>query len=50
MFAVDDVVVATKGADFGQMVVVGLSGGGHYVHVTVDSMTLTYPAKDLKKA
>ncbi len=50
MFAVDDVVVATKGADYGQMVVTGLSGGGFYVHVKADNATLTYPAKDLKKA
>lgn len=50
MFSVNDVVVATKGIDLGQMVVTGLSAGGSYVHVTVDGMKLTYPAKDLKKA
>ncbi|WP_169739001.1 MULTISPECIES: hypothetical protein [Vibrio] len=50
MFAIDDIVVATKGVDLGKMVVTGLSGGGNYVHVKVDGMQLTYPAKDLKKA
>ncbi|MFA0439072.1 hypothetical protein BCU66_009575 [Vibrio sp. 10N.286.49.B1] len=50
MFAIDDLVVATKGVDLGQMVVVGTSAGGHYVHVKVDGATLTYPARDLKKA
>ncbi|GAA5647703.1 MULTISPECIES: hypothetical protein [Vibrio] len=50
MFAVDDVVVATKGVDLGQMKVVGLSGGGFYVHVKVGEISLTYPAHDLKKA
>ncbi|MDN3717596.1 hypothetical protein AB4343_01775 [Vibrio breoganii] len=50
MFEIEDVVVATKGIDLGQMVVTGLSAGGHYVHVTVDGMTLTYPARDLSKA
>ena len=50
MFAIDDVVVATKGVDFGKMVVVGLSSGRFYVRVTVDGMTLTYPARDLQKA
>ncbi len=49
MFAIDDVVV-TKGIDLGQMVVTGLSSGGYYVHVKVDGMSLTYPARDLKKA
>lgn len=50
MLSIDDVVVATKGVDLGQMVVAGLSAGGFYVHVKVGEMTLTYPAKDLKKA
>ncbi|WP_167522320.1 hypothetical protein [Vibrio atypicus] len=50
MFSVDDVVVATKGVDLGQMVVVGLSSGGAYVHVKVDGMSLTYPVRDVKKA
>lgn len=50
MFKIDDVVVATKGIDLGQMVVVGLSSGGYYVRVSVDGMSLTYPAADLKKA
>ncbi|ARP40768.1 hypothetical protein FB440_104288 [Vibrio crassostreae] len=53
MFSVDDRVVATKGVELGEMVVIGLSAGGGYVHVTTVEgaiMTLTYPAKDLKKA
>ncbi|EGA68766.1 hypothetical protein VISI1226_10562 [Vibrio sinaloensis DSM 21326] len=50
MFAIDDVVIATKGIELGQMVVVGISSGGAYIHVRVDGMTLTYPVKDLKKA
>ncbi|WP_156309815.1 hypothetical protein [Vibrio nereis] len=50
MLSIDDVVVATKGVDLGQMVVAGLSSGGFYVHVKAGEMTLTYPAKDLKKA
>jgi poly(3-hydroxybutyrate) depolymerase len=50
MFAIEDVVVATKGIDLGKMVVTGLSAGGFYVRVEVDGMTLTYPAKDLQKA
>lgn len=50
MLSIDDVVVSTKGVDLGQMVVVGLSGGGFYVHVKAGEMTLTYPLKDLKKA
>jgi hypothetical protein len=50
MFAIDDVVVATKGVDLGQMVVVGVSSGGHYIHVKAEGATLTYPAKDLKKS
>lgn len=50
MFSIDDVVVATKGVDFGQMTVTGLSSGGYYVHVKAGDLTLTYPAKDLQKA
>ncbi len=50
MFSIDDVVVATKGIDLGEMIVTGVSGGGSYVHVKVDGMALTYPTKDLKKA
>lgn len=50
MFSLEDVVVATKGKDFGEMTVVGLSSGGYYIRVSVDGMTLTYPAQDLKKA
>ncbi|MGR5175563.1 hypothetical protein ACPV4B_09755 [Vibrio parahaemolyticus] len=50
MFAIDDVVVATKGIDLGKMVVTGLSSGGFYVRVEVGGMSLTYPAKDLQKA
>ncbi|MBV1839840.1 MULTISPECIES: hypothetical protein [Photobacterium] len=50
MFSIDEVVVATKGVDLGKMVVAGLSSGGYYVHVNVEGMTLTYPAKDLQKA
>jgi len=50
MFAIDDLVVATKGIDLGQMIVSGLSAGGFYVHVKVDGMSLTYPMRDLKKA
>lgn len=52
MFSVDDRVVATKGVELGEMVVIGLSAGGGYVHVTTVEgaiMTLTYPAKTLKK-
>ncbi|MGF1684178.1 hypothetical protein L4D09_15455 [Photobacterium makurazakiensis] len=50
MFAVDDLVVATKGVDLGQMVVTGTSGGDFYVHVKAGDKKLTYPAQDLKKA
>ncbi|MCW8333463.1 hypothetical protein J4N42_08505 [Vibrio sp. SCSIO 43135] len=50
MFSIEDVVVATKGIDLGEMVVTGLSAGGFYVHVKAGEMTLTYPAQDLKKA
>lgn len=50
MFAIDDVVVATKGVELGPMIVVGLSAGGYYAHVLVNGMTLTYPSLDLKKA
>lgn len=50
MFAIDDVIVATKGVELGQMVVVGISSGGAYIHVQVGGMSLTYPVKDLKKA
>ncbi len=50
MFSIDDVVVATKGIELGEMTVTGISAGGFYIHVTVDGMTLTYPAQDLKKA
>ncbi|MGF1734335.1 hypothetical protein [Photobacterium satsumensis] len=50
MFSVEDRVVATKGVDLGEMVVAGLSSGGFWVHVKVDGMDLTYPARDLKKA
>ncbi|GAB7219823.1 hypothetical protein [Vibrio comitans] len=50
MFNIEDVVVASKGIALGQMVVTGLSAGGYYVHVLVDGMMLTYPARDLRKA
>ncbi|WP_394246501.1 hypothetical protein [Vibrio profundi] len=50
MFAIDDLVIATKGVDLGQMVVTGISAGGSYVHVKAGDITLTYPAKDLNKA
>jgi hypothetical protein len=50
MFAIEDVVFATKWIDLGKMVVTGLSAGGLSVRVEVDGMTLTYPAKDLQKA
>ncbi|MDN3613248.1 MAG: hypothetical protein ACPG5L_16145 [Vibrio gallaecicus] len=50
MFSIDDVVVATKGIELGEMTVTGISAGGFYIHVTVDGMALTYPAQDLKKA
>ncbi|MEH0664680.1 hypothetical protein H4F18_04255 [Vibrio scophthalmi] len=50
MYAIGDVVVATKGKDFGPMTVYGLSSGGFYVHVKADGLMLTYPAKDLQIA
>ncbi|RJG48961.1 hypothetical protein [Motilimonas pumila] len=52
MFSIEDKVVATKGIDLGAMVVTGLSSGGYYVHVKSEenNCTLTYPARDLKKA
>ncbi|EGR0695862.1 hypothetical protein EX461_24570 [Vibrio parahaemolyticus] len=50
MFSIGDVVVATKGVEQGEMVVTGLSSGGVYAHVKAGEKTLTYPAKDLKKA
>ncbi len=50
MFSIGDVVVATKGIDLGEMVVTGLSSGGFYVRVQAGEETLTYPAKDVKKA
>ncbi|MGF1754462.1 hypothetical protein L4C33_12795 [Vibrio makurazakiensis] len=50
MFAIDEVVVATKGVDLGEMVVTGISGGGTFIHVKAGDITLTYPARDLKKA
>ncbi|ABU74268.1 hypothetical protein VIBHAR_06377 [Vibrio campbellii ATCC BAA-1116] len=50
MFSIGDVVVATKGIDLGEMVVTGLSSGGFYVRVQAGEATLTYPAKDVKKA
>ncbi|MDA0147891.1 MULTISPECIES: hypothetical protein [Vibrio] len=50
MFSIGDLVVATKGIELGQMEVTGFSSGGFYVHVLVNDMSLTYPAKDLKKA
>ncbi|WP_164684161.1 hypothetical protein [Vibrio maerlii] len=50
MFSIDDRVVATKGVDNGEMVVVGLSAEGFYVHVRGEGVKLTYPAQDLKKA
>ena len=49
-FSIDDQVVATKGVDLGTMVVTGLSSHGYYVHVNASGITLTYPARDLKKA
>lgn len=50
MLSINDVVVAIKGIDLGEMVVTGLSAGGYYVHVKAGESTLTYPAKDLKKS
>ncbi len=49
MLSINDVVVAIKGINLGEMVVTGLSAGGYYVHVKAGESTLTYPAKDLKK-
>ena len=50
MYSVGDVVVATKGVNFGELVVTGQSSGSSYTHVKTSQATLTYPTKDLKKA